>query len=272
MLEHTQITHYHHAAYPILTVLCRTIAVFTVVTIKTDNSRGSWTSWAVCSAAVGFSACAWEQPVLDSRAGTQGGLWFRLIFFLVFWVGWWGCFSSNSPKAKHYKAILIYTAWPVYFSSWSNKPHPNCFIPGNAAPSAVLRLLGLWRFLLPSTIIPLWSCVTLEKQTNCIESPGSVHLSQVVCWTKALQGVPWWGETFLTGKGDGRSENWWTCMWKAPFTAVCCWEEQMINGVRLAQWLSDIHGNYSSVIVVLRSCAVSHAMLLCQEIYFNRSL
>lgn len=52
----------------------------------------------------------------------------------------------------------------------------------------------------------------------------------------------------------------------------CCGEGQMINGVRLAQWLSDVHGNYSSVIVMLRSCAVSHAILLCQEIYFHRSL
>lgn len=55
-----------------------------------------------------------------------------------------------------------------------------------------------------------------------------------------------------------------------PFVSRC--EGQMRNGVRLAQCLHDIHRNYSSMIVMGRSCAVSHAMLLCQEIYFNRSL
>lgn len=55
-----------------------------------------------------------------------------------------------------------------------------------------------------------------------------------------------------------------------PFVSCC--EGQMINGVRLAQCLDYIHGNYSSMIVMVRSCAVSHAMLLCQKIYFNRSL
>lgn len=40
-LEHAWITHYHHAAYPIPTVLCRSIAVLKVVTIKTGNFRRS---------------------------------------------------------------------------------------------------------------------------------------------------------------------------------------------------------------------------------------
>lgn len=173
------------------------------VRIKPDNFRRSWSSRAVCSAAVSFAEtlCLWtwacEQPVLDSRAGTQG-LWFRLMFFLVFWVGWWGCFSSNSPKTKHYKAILIYTAWPVYFSSWSNKP--NCFMQHYA--------FLFWECCSCSCAETPWAvevsvavnhhsfmelCPT--RRTNCMEPPGSVHLGQVVCWTEALQGVLWWGDT-----------------------------------------------------------------------------
>lgn len=40
-LEHAWITHYHPAACPILTVLCRSIAVLRAVTIKTGNSGGA---------------------------------------------------------------------------------------------------------------------------------------------------------------------------------------------------------------------------------------
>lgn len=40
-LEHAWITHYHPAACPMLTVLCRSIAVLRAVTIKTGSSGGA---------------------------------------------------------------------------------------------------------------------------------------------------------------------------------------------------------------------------------------
>lgn len=156
-------------------------------------------------------------------------------------------FSSNSPKAKYYRASFISTAWLLYFPSWYDKhilavfPSVPCSCSVSAVPPAVMRLLRFLGFLLLSAIVPLVSYTT-----------------------------------FLVGKGVGRSENCSTCLCHQqrlclqPF--VSRREGQMTNGVRLAQCLDDIHGNYSSLIAMLRSCAVSHAVLPCQEIYFNRSL